>query len=436
MNFIFDLFAVPLGYVLWFIYGLVGNYFIAIFLFTLLVRALTFPLSLKSQKSQADRARLAPRLERIQKKYAQDRQKLATKQQELYEKEGVSMTGGCLPMVVQMIVLMGIISVIYSPLTHLAHTPTAVINACVDAMQNPLKDDGKTENTDAGKLPRNLFVGYYKELQMMKNLEEYEADVKANMVDKAEITPEEANKYYNEFIDMKSQFNFFGGTLLDTPWKSGFSDISILWLIPLISGLTALASSMISMHYTKAMMSKDQPGQGCSNNMMMIFMPMFSLFITFTVPGGVGIYWICSNLIAILQTVILNHIYNPAKIRLQAEQEYEARRKEKAENKKRLAEARRKEEEDRIRLEKEEAAAAEKARLEAANANKKPVQATKNPNKLKKKEAQQDKVGVDSQPDEAENKEPDSDGGKDEPSDEKKTDAQTETADFGPEGKQ
>ena len=122
MGFIFDIIAVPLGYVLSFIYNILPNYFVAIFLFTLVVRAATFPLSLKSQKSQAERAKLAPRLERIQKKYAQDRQKMALKQQELYEKEGVSMTGGCLPMIVQMIILFGIISVIYMPLKHLSCT--------------------------------------------------------------------------------------------------------------------------------------------------------------------------------------------------------------------------------------------------------------------------------------------------------------------------
>lgn len=67
MNAIFNIIGIPLGYVLWFIYRFVGNYFVSIFLFTLIVRAATFPLSLKSQKSQADRARLAPRLERFKK---------------------------------------------------------------------------------------------------------------------------------------------------------------------------------------------------------------------------------------------------------------------------------------------------------------------------------------------------------------------------------
>lgn len=383
MGFIFDIIAVPLGYVLSFIYNILPNYFVAIFLFTLVVRAATFPLSLKSQKSQAERAKLAPRLERIQKKYAQDRQKMALKQQELYEKEGVSMTGGCLPMIVQMIILFGIISVIYMPLKHLAHMPDTVINASVDAMQNPLMEDGKTEDTSAGKLPRGRFTGYYKELYMMKNLETYKTDVLANI---EKVAPGESQKYYDEMIELRSQFDFFGRTLLDNPFEGGFKGINILWLIPLFSGLTALASSIISMHYTKMSMGAQQPGQGCSNTMMLVMMPAFSLFITFTVPGGVGIYWICSNIIAVIQTIILNKIYNPGKIRAQAEAEYEERRRKKAEDKKRLAEARKKEEEDRVKAEKEAAAAAEKARQDAAAARKKPVAASKNPNKIKRRE--------------------------------------------------
>ena len=108
----FDFLGGPLGIALGFVFDLVGNYFLAIFLFTFVVRLLMFPLSLKTQKNQADRARLAPRLERLQKKYAKDPKKLQEKQMELYQKHGISMTGGCLPMIVQMIVLFGIISAI------------------------------------------------------------------------------------------------------------------------------------------------------------------------------------------------------------------------------------------------------------------------------------------------------------------------------------
>ena len=69
MSAIFGLFATPLGWVMSWIYSWVGNYFLTLLVFTLLTRLLLFPLSINNQKSQADRARLAPRLERLQKKF-------------------------------------------------------------------------------------------------------------------------------------------------------------------------------------------------------------------------------------------------------------------------------------------------------------------------------------------------------------------------------
>ena len=169
MGAIFNILAVPLGWLLHFIYQFIPNYFVSIFLFTLLVRAITFPLSLKSQKSQADRAKLAPRLERLQKKYAQDKQKLQQKQMELYEKEGVSLTGGCLPMIVQMVVLFGIISVIYKPLTHLQKIPSAVIDTAIVTVTNPVDENGNdilTPNkiTQADANPNS----YYRELPLTR----------------------------------------------------------------------------------------------------------------------------------------------------------------------------------------------------------------------------------------------------------------------------
>ena len=131
MNFIIEPIAIVLGWILKLIYTVIPNYFAAIFLFVLLTRVLMFPLSLKTQKGQADRARLAPRLEALQKKYAKDQKKLQEKQMALYEKHGVSPTGGCMPMLVQMVVLFGIISVIYSPIKHLTPIPDAVVMAAL-----------------------------------------------------------------------------------------------------------------------------------------------------------------------------------------------------------------------------------------------------------------------------------------------------------------
>ncbi len=356
MTAIFDILAIPLGWLMRLIYGLIPEYLLAIFLFTLIVRVILFPLSLKTQKSTADRARLAPRLERLKKKYEKDPKKLQEKQMALYEKHGVSMTGGCMPMLVQMLVLFGIISVIYAPLKHIAGVPDQVITASVTAMTSTSEGDGK--------LSANEFKGYYKEMRMLRNLDKFESEVKAAIV-AANYSEADADNYIAEMKELKKDFMFFGKDLLENPW-SGFGNISVLWLIPLISGLTAFLSSLLSMHYTKmATAAENQQAQGCSNVMMLVWMPAFSLFITFSVPGGVGIYWICSNLIALLQTYVLNQIYNPAKIRAQAEIEYEERRRQKQEDKKRLAEARAKEQRELAKQQQEQQKPAQKKKKEA-----------------------------------------------------------------------
>ena len=142
---LFSLFAGPLGKLMQWIYNLGTGYFLALILFTVLTRLILFPLSIKNQKNQADRARLAPRLERIQKKYGQDRQKMMQKQQELYEKEGVKMTGGCLPMVVQMLVMFSVIAVIYKPLTYIQSIPESDINACISVLDENWDNSKKAD---------------------------------------------------------------------------------------------------------------------------------------------------------------------------------------------------------------------------------------------------------------------------------------------------
>lgn len=336
MTAIFDFLAVPLGWLMSFIYSGIPNYFLSIFLFTFVVRLILFPLSLKTQKNQADRARLAPRLDRLKKKYEKDPKKFQEKQMALYEKEGVSLTGGCLPMVVQMLVLFGIISVIYSPLKHIARIDSSVIDASVKVVQTETVASKKYKETD--------FKGYYKEMRMLSELENYEEKIKTEISALEGYDSQKAGEVFTQMKEFRKDFTIFGANMLENPGTGGVSGINILWLIPLLSGLTALLSSLLSMHYTKQISgSESQPGQGCSNSMMLIMMPAFSLFITFSVPGGVGVYWICSNLIALLQTFVLNQIYNPVKIRAQAEIEYEERRRQKQEDKKRLAEARAKE---------------------------------------------------------------------------------------------
>ena len=337
---IFDFLAKPLGWLMWVVYEYVGfhNYFLTIFLFTLLTRILMFPLSLKNQKSMMDRARLAPRLERIQKKYANDKQKLQQKQQELYQKEGVSMFGGCLPTMVTMVVLFGVIAAIYSPLKFLMQIPEPAVNSAITAVT---LQEGETKEEYPDKYPENELKGYYGEFRMLEKLDENKDAIIAKMEETEGISKEAAQEYFDRMKATKSEFTVFGYSLLKNPGEGGFEGISLLWLLPFLAALSQLAMTMQTMHYNKRGGTAEaaQQQQGCSK-IMMYGMPVFSLIIGFSFPGGVSIYWICSSLIGMLQTMILYKIYDPAKAREQAEIEYQERRRRKAEDKKRLAEAR------------------------------------------------------------------------------------------------
>ena len=341
MNAIFSIFAGPLGYLMRWIYSLGMGYFLALLIFTLLTRLILFPLSINNQKNQADRARLAPRLERLQKKYGQDRQKMMEKQQELYEREGVKMTGGCLPMLVQMLVLFSVIAVIYKPLTYIQRTDAAQINTGVSVAIEYVSDEAnEVKNAAKIKQQRESRDSYYRELYLFDLVNK---DTKPLMVsalmEKNELSESDATQVVNDIAKMGDEFSLFGRSLLKVPSSEGIMP-NWTWIVVFLSGLTAFLSGQLSMKYSKATMSAEQQQAGGCTNGMMYMMPVMSLIFSFTVPVGVVVYWIFSNLLAMVQTVVLNAMWNPGKIRAQAEIEYAERRRRKREDKERLKQAR------------------------------------------------------------------------------------------------
>ena len=142
----FNFINVPFGYVMRFLSGVFeGNFAVAVFMFTLFIDVLLIPLSIKSQKSSVQQMRIKPKMDEIRRKYGDDRQKLAEAQQKLYQDEGVSMSGGCLPMLIRLVIMMSIYSLILSPLTFMAGADndkaTNVYNALSTSMTELEKED-------------------------------------------------------------------------------------------------------------------------------------------------------------------------------------------------------------------------------------------------------------------------------------------------------
>ena len=118
----FSFIATPMGYLLNFIYSIVDNYGISILIFTLVVRGCLFPLYASQIKGQLKMADIQPKMQAIQKKYADNREEMGRQMQKLYKEENYNPMMGCLPLVIQMPILMGLFYLLRNPGRYVAST--------------------------------------------------------------------------------------------------------------------------------------------------------------------------------------------------------------------------------------------------------------------------------------------------------------------------
>ena len=265
----------PFGWILESIAGLVGGNFAAsIFLFTLLINLILIPLSIKSQKSSVQQTRIKPKLDELKKRYGDDKQRYNAEMQKLYQEENVSMSGGCLPLILRLIFMMSIYWIILSPLTYLMHIDKNVISEAVKTLGTTAKSGSELAVIDA---------------------------VRNGTIDSPAIA--KALESIN--------FEFFGINLTQTPNFSFniFNDFQTIWIMPIIAFGAQILSSLLSMRMQKKV-NPDAP----SMNSMLLMMPLISLFIGFSLPGGVTFYWACSSLIGGLIQTGIQFYYGPHKM--------------------------------------------------------------------------------------------------------------------------
>lgn len=289
----FELLAIPFGYILYLLYGVTGEYLLSLFILTFVVRALMIPSAVKQQKNGAKQLRLQAKVNKIKAKYAalpqrEAQSKIQQETQELYQREGFSAAaGGCMPLVIQMVVMMGLYGAIYSPLSQVLQIGEEYITHFTEIC------------TNLGVQMQNTRV----ELAILGNFDkiipELDPTVYGAMIEKI-----------NLFIE---KFSIFGIDL--TAYPNTFNDEGGDWrliLIPVLSGVTAMLSSILMylrQRKTNPEMAKN-PSMGC----MTFMSPLMSAYFSYTFSAGVGVYWIISNILSFFQTLILNQIYKPEKV--------------------------------------------------------------------------------------------------------------------------
>lgn len=290
----------PMGFIIEFIYNFIPNYGVALILFTILIKLLILPLNLKSQRSMVKQQKLMPQIQELQRKYANDKEKLNKEMMELYQANGANPATGCLPLLLQFPIIIGLFQVIQKPLSYMLRVNFNApenINKVIELQQivanNPdlsaMAPGGFLESTMEG-LANNFQIA-------MSNFA--------------------ANPAVQGFSDWVINFNFLGLDLSRYPsevWGPLNSLLTgqvspQLWttlpllLIPVLSGLTSwLLSKMSSSNSPQTSAAADGTNTAASmNKSMMLMMPIMSILFTFSLPAGVGLYWIVSNVTQMIQ---------------------------------------------------------------------------------------------------------------------------------------
>ena len=296
-----DLVTVPFGWLLHQIYNLLGNYGLAITLFAILVQLVLLPITAKSKKSMMKMSRLQPRIQEIQRKYADDKQKQNEAIQKLQQEEGASMgCGGCLWSLVPLLILIPLYSVIREPIRYILGESAENAQVIVDTIKNINPD---------------LFTGnsYYSQVIAAQYIPQYAAQIQAAIPGIAQSTLEGI------------QFSTLGVNLGQIPQFNVFKWDAWTWaniglfIVPCLSAASQVVQMLISQKMNnsvitdeKGMQDKEtaQNSQTAQTNKMMLWMmPLMSLWIGFTVPAGLSLYWFVGGVVRTIEDAVLTKHY-------------------------------------------------------------------------------------------------------------------------------
>lgn len=375
-----------LGYLMKLCYMVFKNYGLALIVFTLIIKLITIPFQIKQQKNTARMAKFQPRLKKLQQKYGNNKEKYQEEMMKLYSEEGVNPMGSCLPMIITMVILFSIVGVVYAPLKYvsdidgksfsLSTASSATMEDAQDLVTDTIIIANKMNQEAEGKTYSELSENEKKEIfsekvlkdenkvnkikinrlsddydKGIENVEKVFSEYYANdkeftkfLLDDKKLSSslysrpqllmfKISDNGYGEMFDVVNKsineelknvdYTFFGIPLSEMPsWSS------LYVFIPISSFLFQLILTFVSQRYQK----KNNPaaaGTGMGMNLMLYIMPIFSFYIAFKFPVGLGLYWTLSSFYSLIQTIVLNKIYTPEKVEAMAEKDAKKKKKKK-----------------------------------------------------------------------------------------------------------
>ena len=275
------MFADILGVIMKLCYDLCHNYGVAIILFTLISKFVLLPITVYVQKNSIKMVKMQPAINKIKINYFGDKDKIAEEESNLYKKEKYNAFTSLIPLIIQLIILIGLVEVINHPLTHIVN----IKKDQVESLTTVVLDNNKELNKESSSLELKIL----KDIKEDKHLDSYKEII--------------GDKKIEEVKDLNVKF--LG---IDLTWIAN-EEKGLTYLIPIVAALSAL---IMCIGLNK--MNVLQQAQSIYNRYgMLILSVLLSLYLGTFVAAGVALYWIASNLFAILQQWIMNLIIKPRK---------------------------------------------------------------------------------------------------------------------------
>ena len=303
--------ATVLGYVMDILFRFtssfgVFNVGLCIILFTIVMKTLMIPLTIKQQKTTKLMSVMNPEIQAIQKKYKgkwdqESMQRQNVEIQAVYEKYGTSMTGGCLPLLIQMPILLALYRVIYNIPAYVPSVRVYFDNVVTPLMgqadyAQKLQEITNIATACGGKLDKFDFTNANRLVDMLYKFST------AQWGELQALFPTISDVIGQNAAVVERMNTFLGLNMAEAPgWVPSFA-----WIIPVLAA--------VSQWFSTKLMSGNQPSTSAdaenpmaqSMKTMTTTMPLFSAFICITMPAGLGIYWIATSVVTIIQQLIVN----------------------------------------------------------------------------------------------------------------------------------
>ena len=311
-----DAFGIVIGWM--YKYLCFENYMLTLVLFALFIKLLLFPFGIKQQKNTLKQAKLRPMEMAIRKKYAgrNDRatqEKLNNELMQLYQQENFNPASGCLPLLIQMPILFGLYSVIINPLRYISGLGQDIIEILTNII-------GLRANYDIDGIKAIIILGDAVKPAIY-------SQINAELAAKG-IADTSAADIFAKISDLQQNFSVFGIDLTEKPTFA----FNLYILIPILTFVFAFFSTKIirKFSYQPAGTAQTQSSMA----MMDWTMPLFSVWISFSVPSAIAIYWILQNILSAAQQVLLHKLYPIPKVTDEELKEAELKLKGKSTSKK------------------------------------------------------------------------------------------------------